>query len=196
MGGEEESLLRHPSALPSIRTPLSASPSASRHPGRERQETAETWDSQTFSQSDAVGEEEERFPAPRQADINRLESMQHLPWPRAGILPDEHKCLCKPSGTRGSAWLSPPPDPSRHHLAWRQHHPWPGVGGGITMGRWKLSSSQPGMCKPVGFPLAGAQPVPSHPEPGVPPRRAVPSPAPACVGDGADGKAFWPQGLL
>lgn len=101
-------MLHDPSALPSIRMPLFASPLASRYPEGERQEMAETWDFQTFSESDAVGEEEERFPAPSQAEINRLENVPYLPWPRAEILPHKHKCPCKPLGTWGSTWIFPP----------------------------------------------------------------------------------------
>lgn len=84
-------LLLNQSALPSIRTPLFASPSASHYPEGERQEMAETRDFQTFSESEAVGEEEERFPAPSQAEINSLECVQYLPWPRAEISPDKHR---------------------------------------------------------------------------------------------------------
>lgn len=106
-----------------------------RCPEGERQETAETWDFQTFSESDAAGEEEERFPAPSQAGINRLESLQCSPWPRAEISPDKHKCPCKPLGTWGSTWLSPPKSITGSTLP----------GGGITHGltlagvsRWGL----------------------------------------------------------
>lgn len=69
-GQEEELLLHDPSALQSIRRPLFASPSASCHPEWERQETAATWDFQTFSESDAVGEGEESVPTPSQAETN------------------------------------------------------------------------------------------------------------------------------
>lgn len=124
---------------------------------------AETWDSQTFSESDAVGEEEERFPAPSRAEINSPESGESLPWPAAEIAPEKHKCPSKPLGTWGSAWLSPlrsipgsplPGDSITHSLVlWGYHD-----------GGWKFSSSQPMMCKPVGFPLP-----PEMPQTGGPP---------------------------
>lgn len=124
---------------------------------------AETWDSQTFSESDAVGEEEERFPAPSRAEINSPESVESLPWPAAEIAPDKHKCPSKPLGTWGSAWLSP--------LRSIPGSPLPGgsithslVLWGYRDGGWKFSSSQPMMCKPVSFPLP-----PKMPQTGGPP---------------------------
>lgn len=148
-------LLHDPSALQSIRTPLFASPSASCYPERERwQETAETWDFQTFSDSDAVGEGEESVPTPSQAETNR----QSLAWPRADTSPENHQCLCNPKGF-GALLGHLPQNPSKSL-----------PGGSITHslvlvrchdGGWKFSSWQPGMCKMLGVSPHCAVPSPN-----------------------------------
>lgn len=55
-----------------------------------------------------MGEEEERLPAPRQAEIKRLEGVRCLPRPGADISPGKQECPCKPERTWGSTWLSAP----------------------------------------------------------------------------------------
>lgn len=140
----------------------------------------------------AVGEEEERFPAPSQAEINRLESVQYLPGLRAEISPEKHKCPCKPLGTWESSWLSPPKSITGSTLPGGSITQGLALAGGIMMGAGSFPPRSQGCANQSASRWPGHSLPPSRPELGVPPHRAVPSPAPACVRAGADRKVFWP----
>lgn len=121
-----------------------ASPSASCYPEWERQETAETWDFQTFSESDAAGEGEESVPTPRLKQTGSACLGPEQPPPLMNA-----SASANPKGFGGLlAYL--PQNPSGSTLP----------GGSITHGLvlagygdggWEFSSWQPGMCKTLGF---------------------------------------------
>lgn len=156
-----------------------ASPSASCYPEWERQETAETWDFQTFSESDAEGEGEESVPTPRLKQTGSACLGPEQPAP----LMNASACA-NPKGFGGLlAYL--PQNPSGSTLP----------GGSITHGLMLVGYGDGGWEFPPGardvrntrLPLAQAQPTPNQPDLRVSPHRAVPSPA---------GKVSQPQDLL